>query len=167
MKKNITTKKSQEKKLTKEPSETVKKKEKVKKETTKYLKTIGRRKTAIAQVRIFSKAKEKGKFLINKKNAEDYFPDLELKKIVFSPFKKTDSSSLLIEGKIEVLVKGGGKRGQAEAVRLAISRNLVKADSKLRKVLRSHGYLTRDPREKERKKFGLKKARKAPQWQKR
>ncbi|MCZ2845878.1 MAG: 30S ribosomal protein S9, partial [Candidatus Bathyarchaeota archaeon] len=126
------------------------------------MEAVGRRKTATARVRIFPSIKEKT-FLVNKKEATLYFTDFELQKNIFSPLEKT---GLLNKFKVEILVRGGGKRGQAEAVILGLSRSLVNMDSKLREILRSSGYLTRDPRMKERKKFGLKKARRAPQWQK-
>jgi len=134
-----------------------------KKEVEKYIEAIGRRKTASARVRIFQNPKEKI-FLVNKKEARLYFPDFELQNIIFSPLKKTNSENKF---KIETQVRGGGKRGQAEAIRLGIARVLFQIDEKLKGILKSAGYLTRDPREKERKKFGLKGARRAPQWSKR
>jgi small subunit ribosomal protein S9 len=139
------------------------KKKIIKEEKDKYIEAIGRRKTASARVRIFPKVKEKV-FLVNKKELNLYFTDLELKSIILSPLEKTNS---LDKFKIEILTRGGGKRGQAEAILLGLSRALVKMNEKLRGVLRAAGCLTRDPRMKERKKFGLKKARRAPQWQKR
>lgn len=133
---------------------------------TSYIRTIGRRKKAIANIKIFSETEEKKEFLINKKNIKVYFSDFELQKIVFAPLKKTNSD-LQQKGRIEVSVKGGGKKGQAEAIRLAVSRALIKINPDLREILKSQKYLTCDSRVKERKKFGLKKARKAPQWSKR
>lgn len=130
---------------------------------TYYIGAIGRRKTATAQVRIFPNDKEKN-FLINGIKLQNYFPEFERQKIVLAPLKKTN---FIDKFKIEVRVKGGGKKAQGEAIRLGIARALVKMDANLREVLRTQGYLTRDPRIKERKKFGLKKARKAPQWSKR
>lgn len=130
----------------------------------KYVEAIGRRKTATCRVRVFPNLDKKGEFIVNEKVLEHYFPDFKLQKIVFSPLKKTD---FLNKFKIEAKVRGGGKRGQAEAIRLGLSKALIKIDKNLRESLRNAGYLTRDPRIKERKKFGLKKARKAPQWQKR
>jgi len=129
----------------------------------KYIEAVGRRKTASARVRIFQQSKDKT-FFVNKKEVNYYFPNFELQKIIFSPLNKTNLENKF---KIEVSVKGGGRRGQAEAVRLGIARALVQIDEKLRGNLKSLGYLTRDPREKERKKFGLKGARRAPQWHKR
>ncbi|MFH0987350.1 MAG: 30S ribosomal protein S9 [Patescibacteria group bacterium] len=127
------------------------------------MEAIGRRKTAVARVRLFPEIKEKT-FLINKKKSDIYFSDFELQKIVSSPLEKTN---LIDNFRIEIQVRGGGKRGQAEAVRLALSRVLVKKDEKLREILRTVGYMTRDSREVERKKFGRKKARRSPQWSKR
>ena len=131
-----------------------------------YIEAIGRRKKAIANIKIFSKTDEEKEFLVNKKNIKIYFPDFELRKIVLAPFKKTNSN-FQKEKRMEAFVKGGGKKGQAEAIRLGISRALIKIDPDLKKILKTQGYLTCDSRIKERKKFGLKKARKAPQWSKR
>jgi len=156
--------KKKEKKLERKVKEKPPAKKKIaKEEKGKYIEAIGRRKTASARVRIFPKVKKKV-FLVNKKELNIYFTDLELKNIILSPLEKTNS---LDKFKIEILTKGGGKRGQAEAILLGLSRALVKMNEKLRGVLRAAGCLTRDPRMKERKKFGLKKARRAPQWQKR
>lgn len=135
------------------------------KETPKvnYIEAVGRRKTATAQVRIFPN--DNGKvFLINGIKMQNYFPEPERQKIVLAPLKKTN---FVDKFKIEVKVKGGGKKAQSEATRLGIARVLFKIDANLREILRTQGYLTRDSRMKERKKFGLKKARKSPQWSKR
>ncbi|MBC7074154.1 30S ribosomal protein S9 [Candidatus Parcubacteria bacterium] len=129
---------------------------------SQYLQAIGRRKTATAIVRFFPGTE--GEILINDKRLKEYFPTLSLQKPVLLPFEITKISP---SQKIEVLVRGGGKSAQAEAVRLAISRVLVKFDPNLKPILKEAGFLKRDPREKERKKFGLKRARRAPQWQKR
>ncbi len=105
-----------------------------------------------------------GNITINKRDINDYF-DLEtLKVIVHQPFEATDT-----EGKFDVLVnvKGGGYTGQAGAIRHGIARALLQADSDYRPALKKEGYLTRDPRMKERKKYGLKAARRAPQFSKR
>jgi small subunit ribosomal protein S9 len=114
-------------------------------------------------VRIFPKVKDKS-FLINKRNVKDYFPEVDRQKIVFSPLQKTN---LIDKFQIEAKVKGGGKKAQTEAIRLGLAKALIKFDTHLREILKSQGYLTSDSRVKERKKFGLKKARKAPQWSKR
>ncbi|GIW65973.1 MAG: hypothetical protein KatS3mg094_492 [Candidatus Parcubacteria bacterium] len=134
----------------------------------KYTEAIGRRKRAIARVRIFDNLDRKDKteiiININNKNYEDYFQSVNLKKIADAPLRK-----LKIFGfyKIIVKVKGGGLRGQADAIKLGIARGLVKINPEWRLKLKKSGLLTRDPRKKERKKYGLKKARKAPQWHKR
>ena len=122
----------------------------------KYIETIGRRKTATARVRITPAAK--ASYVINDLALETYFPTAELQKIVTDPFKVADKA---------YAVKGSGIHSQAEAVRHGISRGLVKEDESDKTKLKSEGFLKRDPRSKERRKFGLKKARKAPQWSKR
>lgn len=151
------------KKTTKKKEEAPKKEEKTKKK--KYFYAVGRRKTSIAQVRIFEKEKVgDGDYTVNKKKAGDYFQTVSLQNTIFSPLK-----SVGMYGKFgfSVLVRGGGTKGQSEAVRLGISRALIKFDESLRKALKDLGFLTRDSRMVERKKPGLKKARRAPQWQKR
>lgn len=126
----------------------------------KYIEAIGRRKTSTARVRIYPGTKES--YAINEKDLVTYFPTEELQKIVTDPFKTTEKGYA-----VTVLVKGGGIHSQAEAVRHGIARALVKEDESQKTVLKSEGYLKRDPRAKERRKFGLKKARKAKQWSKR
>ena len=101
---------------------------------------------------------------VNGKNYTDYFKDQELWETIESPFKKLKSINRF---KAIIKVSGGGVTGQAEAVRHGLSRALTLFDGNFSKKLRKAGYLTRDPREKERRKYGLKKARKAPQWAKR
>ena len=125
-----------------------------------YLGT-GRRKTSVARVRL---AAGDGKIIINKRDLDDYFGLETLKMEVRAPLIKAG-----LEGKYDVFVNvyGGGYTGQAGAIRHGIARALLKADEELRIVLKKAGYLTRDPRMKERKKYGLKKARKAPQFSKR
>jgi len=130
----------------------------------KYIWATGRRKTAVAQIRIYSEKLAKSDIVINGKDYREYFPLTAFQEIVLSPLELTDN---LKNFKISAKVSGGGLKSQAEAVRLGISRALLKTDEKLRKALKSKNYLTRDPREKERKKPGLKKARRAPQWTKR
>ncbi len=129
----------------------------------KYIETVGRRKTAVARVRIF-KATGGNKFEINAKKLEDYFPTDSQRADVLDPIKKCELSD---QFDVTVVVKGGGSESQAEAIRHGIARALVEFDPELRKTLREFDFLKRDPRKKERKKFGLKKARKAPQWSKR
>ena len=121
----------------------------------------GRRKKSIARVRLVSGA---GSVTINSRDIEDYFGLETLKVIVRQPLTLTNTLS-----KFDVLctVTGGGFTGQAGAIRHGIARALIKADEELRPELKKAGYLTRDPRMKERKKYGLKKARRAPQFSKR
>jgi len=139
-----------------------KEKKKKKKKESKYFEAIGRRKTSIARVRLFPN--EKKEFLVNQKPLERYFPLPELQKIVNSPL---EIMRCLDKFKISVRVKGGGLFSQSEAVRHGIARALVLFNPDFRKKLKKAGFLKRDPRMKERKKFGLKRARRAPQWQKR
>ncbi|MDR3270262.1 MAG: 30S ribosomal protein S9 [Peptococcaceae bacterium] len=121
----------------------------------------GRRKNAVARVRLIA---GQGKFVINKRDLAEYFGKKTLEMIVEQPLVITDNV-----GKYDViaLVHGGGTTGQAGALRLGIARALLKADAGLRPALKRAGFLTRDPRMKERRKYGLKKARKAPQFSKR
>ncbi|MDD5341178.1 MAG: 30S ribosomal protein S9 [Patescibacteria group bacterium] len=131
------------------------------KESGKYFFAIGRRKCSIARVKLFLKGK--GEIMINGKKSTDYLPDYVLQEIIHAPLKLAN----LEKADIIVSTNGGGKTGQAEAIRLGISRALVLLDKELRKTLKVAGFLKRDPRIKERKKPGLKRARRAPQWQKR
>ena len=121
----------------------------------------GRRKKSVARVRLVS---GDGKILINDRTIDDYFGLETMKVIVRQPLVLTDTLS-----KFDVLCKvvGGGLSGQAGAIRHGISRALLKADEEFRPALKKAGFLTRDPRMKERKKYGLKKARRAPQFSKR
>ena len=121
----------------------------------------GRRKKSIARVRLTSGT---GKIVINDEPIEEYFESEILKVIVNQPFAVTNTV-----GKYDVVVKvnGGGLTGQAGAIRHGIARALNSANAEFRPQLKSNGFLTRDPRMKERKKYGLKKARKAPQFSKR
>ncbi len=130
--------------------------------TKEYYRAIGRRKTATAVVKLFKASKTT--YDINGKELAVYFPTPELNKIVTGAFEQATPSE-----KFEVVVttKGGGSHAQAEAVRHGISRALVLFDAELRGVLKKAKMLKRDPRQVERKKFGLKKARKSPQWSKR
>ena len=126
-----------------------------------YYYGTGRRKNAIARVRL---TEGTGKITINGKDIEDFFGMETLKVIVKQPLTVTNSVT-----KYDVIVKvtGGGFTGQAGAIRHGIARALNEANSEFRPILKSNGFLTRDPRMKERKKYGLKKARKAPQFSKR
>jgi small subunit ribosomal protein S9 len=134
-----------------------------KKAQNKYIGTIGRRKTAVASVRITEDKKQT--FVINDRDLKDYFPLEMLQSRVKSPFKEANFTETVFS--VSVVVKGGGPTAQAEAVRHGIARALVEYDPELRKVIKKAGYLKRDPRMKERKKFGLRGARRAPQWSKR
>ncbi|OHA89190.1 MAG: 30S ribosomal protein S9 [Candidatus Zambryskibacteria bacterium RIFCSPHIGHO2_01_FULL_43_25] len=128
----------------------------------KYIETVGRRKTSVARVRITPASKLS--IVINKKELKDYFPTATLKQTVNEPLGKAKQNQHF---NISVSVKGGGISSQAEAIRHGISRGLVIIDESQRKTLKKAGYLKRNPKMKERRKFGLKKARKAPQWSKR
>lgn len=131
-------------------------------EDKKYIETVGRRKTSIARVRLFEASKTS--YLINERELENYFPTADLQRIATEPFIKTKLASKF---KITAHIKGGGVSSQVEAFRHGVSRALVEWDKELRGKLKKAGFLKRDPRAKERRKFGLKKARKAPQWSKR
>jgi len=128
----------------------------------KYIEAVGRRKTAVARVRLT--ASPKMAVSVNDKELDVYFPTQELQSIVRSPF---EAAKIADKYKISAKLSGGGVHSQAEALRHAIARALVKNDEELRKKVKKAGYLERDQRAKERRKFGLKKARKAPQWSKR
>ena len=121
----------------------------------------GRRKHAVARVRLIPEGE--GNIIINKKTIDEYFGGLEIvKSIVRQPLALTDATY-----DVYVNVNGGGYNGQAGAIRHGIARALVVAEPELRSAVKKEGYLTRDPRMKERKKYGLKKARRAPQFSKR
>ncbi|MDD2585953.1 MAG: 30S ribosomal protein S9 [Syntrophomonadaceae bacterium] len=121
----------------------------------------GRRKEAVARVRLVP---GDGNITINKRNFEDFFPNKTSRLIVQQPLEVTEMA-----GRFDLIcrVQGGGVTGQAGAVQLGIARALIKANPDLRALLKQSGFLTRDPRMKERKKYGLHKARKAPQYSKR
>ncbi|WP_434631802.1 30S ribosomal protein S9 [Thermoanaerobacterium thermosaccharolyticum] len=122
----------------------------------------GRRKTSVARVRLMQ---GKGNIIINGRSLDDYFGGLDtLKYTVKQPLILTEN---IDKFDVIVRVEGGGLSGQAGAIRLGITRALMKADNELRPILKKAGFVTRDPRMKERKKYGLKKARKAPQFSKR
>jgi len=129
----------------------------------RYIEAIGRRKTSTARVRL--SASTKSTFIVNKKDSKVYFKTDELQKVINDAFNKT---KLPTKFSVEVLVSGGGSHSQAEAVRHGISRILSGlSEEDLKHKLKALGFLKRDPRSKERRKFGLKKARKAPKWSKR
>jgi small subunit ribosomal protein S9 len=131
-------------------------------ETTKYFEAVGRRKTAIARVRITPATKES--FSINDKDLAGYFVTADMQSIATDAFTKAKVAQKF---KVSAKLVGGGIHGQAEALRHGISRALLEYDLELRKKLKKLTFLKRDPRAKERRKFGLKKARKSPQWSKR
>ena len=126
------------------------------------VRAVGRRKQASARVRLTPGGK--GEIIVNEKPYDQYFTIFELRKAVIDPLKTAGKDKFF---DVSVKVAGGGPRGQAEAVRHGIARALVKWNEEFRKSLKSEGFLRRDPRSKERKKPGLKKARRAPQWSKR
>jgi small subunit ribosomal protein S9 len=133
----------------------------------KYIEAVGRRKTSTVRVRIWPATKSN--FIVNGKEVREYFQTEEQRRLVSDPIMKglvgqeKTSNKWIVEAK----VSGGGIHSQAEAVRHGLARALVSFDIELRHKLKTLGFLKRDPRAKERRKFGLKKARKAPQWSKR
>jgi small subunit ribosomal protein S9 len=131
-------------------------------EKTKYFEAVGRRKTAIARARITPAAKQS--ITVNDKDFTEYFATKEMQMIAEAAFVQ---SKLAQKFKVSAILTGGGIHSQAEALRHAISRSLLDYDLELRKKLKKLGFLKRDPRAKERKKFGKVKARKSPQWSKR
>jgi len=136
----------------------------------KYYEAMGGRKESVARVRLYTKKAtdvtegENALIVVNGKDYREYFSDVALWEIVESPLKKLKSVNRF---KVTVVVHGGGKSGQAGAIKHGIAKTLVDFDQNFRKKLKKSGYLTRDPRAKERRKYGLKKARKAPRWAKR
>ncbi|MBI2618447.1 30S ribosomal protein S9 [Candidatus Kaiserbacteria bacterium] len=128
----------------------------------RYIETIGRRKTASARVRL-SKAPRMA-VIVNGKDPKDYFPTKELQERMNEALKLSGGDEKF---KITAKIRGGGIHAQAEALRHGIARALIEYNAELRKDLKKAGFLKRDPRMKERRKFGLKKARRAPQWSKR
>lgn len=126
-----------------------------------YIEGVGRRKTSVARVRIVEGGKN---IIVNEMDYAAYFPTLEMKRIVDDALDKV---GVLDRFGVEVRVNGGGIHSQAEALRHGLARALLKYNADFRKRFKKAGYLKRDPRMKERRKFGLKKARKAPQWKKR
>ncbi|KKU93849.1 MAG: 30S ribosomal protein S9 [Parcubacteria group bacterium GW2011_GWA1_48_11b] len=126
----------------------------------KYIETVGRRKTSVARVRLTPASKTS--VSINGKELEKYFSTLALQRTVLSVFNDTEEKFT-----VTVKLNGGGISSQAEALRHGLARALVAHEPTLRTKLKVKGFLKRDPRAKERRKFGLKKARKAPKWSKR
>lgn len=128
----------------------------------RYFEAVGRRKTAVARIRLFTKGDKE--FLVNNKPYKEYFPIAEDQEKAISSMEKMKCFGKF---RVTVIVRGGGRSAQAEAVRHGTARVLVDFNNNFKKRLRKVGYLTRDPRMRERKKFGLKRARKSPQWAKR
>jgi len=127
-----------------------------------YFEGIGRRKEATARVRLMSGT---GKFTVNDKPVEDYFPRVGDKEAIYSPFRATSMEANTFD--VTAKTSGGGVTGQTDSVKLGLARALVKMNVDLTSLLRQAGLMTRDPRIKERKKPGLKRARKAPTYTKR
>jgi small subunit ribosomal protein S9 len=127
-----------------------------------YYEGIGRRKESTARVRLMNGS---GQFIVNEKPAEEYFTRLGDMSAIMAPIEAAGEEQSRLD--ITVVVKGGGVTGQTDAVKLGVARALIKMNPDLRPVMRKGGFLTRDPRVKERKKPGLKRARKAPTYTKR
>ncbi len=127
-----------------------------------YIQTLGRRKEAVAQVRLYPNGT--GKLTVNGREGKDYFTIETMLQKVTLPFEKI---GMINQFDVTVQVKGGGITGQADSVRLGIARALVEWNASLRTTLKKEGYLSRDARVRERKKYGKKSARRSPQWSKR
>lgn len=128
----------------------------------KFISVVGRRKRSAAQIRLYKNGK--GEIVVNDEDFKKYFSTAELQIKVVQPLKMVGMEKSL---GFSIVCKGGGKVGQADAVRHGIARALIAMDKELKPVLGAEDLLTRDARKKERKKPGLKKARRAPQWSKR
>jgi small subunit ribosomal protein S9 len=128
---------------------------------TELIQTVGRRKEAIVRVRLVPGS---GQYKLNGRTLEEYFPNKVHQQAINEPFTTLEKGN---QYDVIARLSGGGVSGQAGALRLAIARALIEADAEDRPALKREGFLTRDPRVKERKKYGLKKARKAPQYSKR
>ncbi len=138
------------------------------KSSNKYIEAVGRRKTSTARVRITEAGK--ASFVVNGQDAKEYFKTEEERRSILDPIVKglsVGEGKVLPKFAVEVRVSGGGAHSQSQAVRHGLARALVSLNKENRGSLKSLGYLKRDPRAKERRKFGLKKARKAPKWSKR
>lgn len=130
--------------------------------TKRYIEAVGRRKTAVARVRL-TLGGSKASFTVNDKPLNEYFPLAEHQMVARESLTATKTEGATVT----VQTKGGGIHAQAEAIRLGVARALLVSDKDFRSTLKPAGYLMRDPRKVERKKPGLKKARKSPQWAKR
>lgn len=129
----------------------------------KYFEGVGRRKSAVARVRFYPSTKDENSFIVNSLDYKKYFSLARFRQSATEPLRVLKDK----KGETLIVVKGGGVMAQSEAIKLGLARALVKFDPDLKKELRAFGHLTRDPRMVERKKYGLKKARRAPQWKKR
>ncbi|MBI4050135.1 MAG: 30S ribosomal protein S9 [Candidatus Doudnabacteria bacterium] len=158
----IAEKKTAIKKIAKKAAPKPKAEKAVKKPVSKYIFAIGRRKTANARVKLY--AAGKGEYTVNGKPFTQYFPTFQLQQTATAPLAL---QGLAKQVNLAVVVSGGGVVAQAQAVSLAIARAMVALDPNHKLVLKKQDLLTRDARKKERKKPGLKRARRAPQWQKR
>ncbi len=141
---------------------------KTKEQSERYVEAVGRRKTSTARVRL--READKASFVVNGKDAKEYFKTDSERRLILDPVVKgieAGEGKVVLKWAVEAKVMGGGTHSQAEAVRHGLSRALVEFDAELRHNLKVLGFLKRDARAKERRKFGLKKARKAPQWSKR
>ncbi|HYT10589.1 MAG TPA: 30S ribosomal protein S9 [Mycobacteriales bacterium] len=130
-------------------------------DSSRPVQTVGRRKEAVVRVRLIPGS---GKFTLNGRTLEQYFPNKVHQQLIREPLVTLDKTEAY---DVVALLKGGGVTGQAGALQLAVARALIEVESEDRPALKKAGFLTRDPRVKERKKYGLKKARKAPQYSKR
>ena len=135
----------------------------VKKENKDYIPAVGKRKAAIARVRIIKDNAKGLKITVNDKDYKEYLPYFEWQELVLKPLNLVGRDNITIS----IKVQGGGIKGQVDAIKHGIAKALLKTDDEFRATLKKEGLLTRDSRKKERKKPGLKKARKAPQWSKR
>lgn len=131
-------------------------------QATKFIGAVGRRKSAVAQVRLHHNGS--GKITINDRELEKYLPTTIQHQTVKSPLVLTGTENMF---DVQVVVKGGGQAGQADSIRLGIARALVEFNPEYKTVLKKQGMMTRDARIRERKKFGKKSARRSPQWSKR
>ncbi|NQV89218.1 MAG: 30S ribosomal protein S9 [Parcubacteria group bacterium] len=127
-----------------------------------YLEAVGRRKRSVARVRLHHSGS--GSIMINDRDLSEYFPLETLQQSIMSPLRETGTENVF---DITVHTNGGGIHGQADAIRLGISKCLVEFNPEFRTVLKALGFLTTDARKRERKKYGLRGARRAPQWSKR
>jgi len=128
----------------------------------KYIEAVGRRKTAVARVRLVPASRQH--VTVNEKDLASYFPIKEDQHMATQPF---DTLELPTKFKVTAIIRGGGVKAQAEALRHGVARAVVKYQADLRTTVKKAGFLKRDSRMKERRKFGLRKARRAPQWSKR